>query len=293
MADVIEGELVTEAQKGTPTRLSMTSIGGLTIRKPAEGLPFLNMMVYGDSGVGKTLLAGGAAFVEELTPVLFLDVEGGTLTLNHFPDTADIDIVRMDTWSTVQKVYDDLYAGRHPYKTVVVDSLSEMQKFAMKDVLGGGKSIDAIGNLPEFRDWFINTEQMRRLVRAFRDLPVNTIFTALADEVPDPRTARSENPVMIRRPNFTKKLAAEIPAFFDILFYMYVKAVAGKNVRFLQTDKDNRITAKCRVKGVPMFIENPDMERLYDMLIRNPGQYTEEESTGGSTGGMKRKMAKK
>lgn len=278
-------------------RLSLTSIGGLKIRKPQDALPYLNAMIYGDSGSGKTLLSASAAFVPELAPVLFIDVEGGTHTISHFEDTSAIDIVpdpeseRTLRWTDIQKIYDELYNGRHPYKTVVIDSLTEMQKLAMSHVLGntGKMNFDAEGNLPQFKDWHINTEQMRRMVRAFRDLPMNTIFTALADEKADPRTANSENPRMIKNPSFTKKLAIEIPAFFDMVFYLYSKARGSQNIRYIQTDKDNSVVAKCRIPNIPLTIENPDMERLYDMLIRNPPKLGEVPTQALDDGGMKRK----
>jgi hypothetical protein len=300
----IDAEIVpngTQEQTNPPSRLSLSSIGGLRIRKPSDRLPYLNLMVYGDSGAGKTLLAGGSAFVEELSPVLFIDVEGGTHTLSHFADTADIDIIpdpdseRTLRWDDIQKIYNELYTGRHPYKTVVIDSLTEMQKLAMNTVLGSGTKmqIDAIGNLPEFKDWHINTEQMRRMVRAFRDLPVNTIFTALADDVADPRTAKSDNPRFLKRPSFTKKLAQEIPAFFDLVFYLYSKARGQQNLRYIQTDKDNNVVAKCRVYGVPLIIENPDMEKLYDMLVRNPAKPGDASRVEvQESGGMKKKMTR-
>lgn len=309
MSEPIDAELVEESNgsqpqgNNSPTRLSLGSIGGLKIRKPQDVLPYLNLLVYGDSGAGKTLLAGTAAFVEELSPVLFIDVEGGTHTLNHYNDVADIDIIPDPNdgshptlkWIDIQKIYDDLYRGRHPYKTVVIDSLTEMQKLAMNTNLGSGSkmTIDAIGNLPEFKDWHVNTEQMRRLVRAFRDLPLNTIFTALADDKADPRTAKSENPRIIKNPSFTKKLAQEIPAFFDLVFYLYSKQRGNQNVRYIQTDKDNTVVAKCRVYGVPMVIENPTMETLYEMLVRNPVRPGDDVTTEvigvKPTGGMKRK----
>lgn len=272
------------------TRLSMESLGGLAISRPQEAIKYLNLMIYGDSGAGKTLLAGTAAFVEELSPVLFVDVEGGTLTLSHFDDTADIDVVRVENWKQMQKVYDELYTGKHPYKTVVIDSLTEMQKMAMSSVLGAGdkKSIEAVGNLPEFKEWHINTEQMRRLVRAFRDLPINTIFTCLAMDQPDPR----RESVIRKTPALTKKLAAEIPAFFDILFYLYVKETKDGNLRLMQTDKSDRVVAKCRVQGVPNLVQNPTMETLYDMLIRNPakpGDTPIEVVSSAQSGGMMRK----
>jgi hypothetical protein len=305
--DPIDAEIVdpvsTEDETNAPSRLSLSTIGGLKIRKPQAKLPYMNIMVYGDSGAGKTLLAGTAAFVKELSPVLFIDVEGGTHTLSHFADNSDIDVIpdpedkgRTLKWTDIQKIYNDLFAGRHPYKTVVIDSLTEMQKLAMNYVLGNEKKMDfdVEGNLPQFKDWHVNTEQMRRMVRAFRDLPMNTIFTALSDDKVDPRTANSENPRIIKTPSFTKKLAQEIPAFFDTVFYLYSKARGAQNVRYIQTDKDNSVVAKCRVHGIPLNIENPDMDILFDMLIRNPPKPGESNTqpTGTGTGGMKRKMTR-
>lgn len=291
---IVDAEVVDESPQPEVRKLSMTSIGGLAVRKPQENLPFLNLMMYGDSGVGKTLLAGTAAFVEELSPVLFIDVEGGTLTLSQFDDTANIDVIRVTSWPVMQKLYDELYAGRHPYKTVVIDSLTEMQKLAMGSVLGYGKDLDPEGIIPEFKDWSLNTEQMRRLVRAFRDLSLNTIFTCLALDQEHPRKKN----VFIKKPNLTKKLSEEIPAFFDVLFYLYATEVGGQNVRYIQTDKSDRIVAKCRVQGVPMFLEphQINMEPLYDMLVRNVRPATElakqqQPPTGG--GGMKRSLSKK
>lgn len=298
--EAIDAEIVPNGTQGqAPSRLALGSIGGLKIRKPQDKLPYLNIMIYGDSGAGKTLLSAGAAFVAEMSPILFIDVEGGTHTISHFEDTADIDIVpdpsdeRTLRWTDLQKIYDALYQGQHSYKTVVIDSLTEMQKLSMSSTLGAGNKaeIDAIGNLPEYKDWHINTESMRRMVRAFRDLPINTIFTALADEKVDPRTVKAENPRMIKAPAFTKKLQQEIPAFFDMVFYLYSKARGSTNIRYIQTDKDNTVVAKCRVYGIPMTIESPDMEMLYNMLVRNPPKPGDVQTQAPSaSGGMKRKM---
>lgn len=288
-------EATAEQNQGSsakPERLSLTSLGGLEVRKPQTTLPFLNLLVYGDSGAGKTLLAGTAALVSELAPVLFIDVEGGTLTLRHFDESADIDVVRVTEWKQMQKVYDALYGGKHHYKTVVLDSVTEMQKLAMASVLGAGpngKILDT-GSLPEFKEWNINTEQIRRFVRAFRDLEINTIFTALAMDHVDPR----KNTVM-KRPMLTNKLAGELPAFFDVVLYMYVKERRdAPNLRLIQTDKSDRVVAKCRVQGIPEILQGPTMDDLYEMLIRNPGKVPESvnatPAAAGAGGGMKKRM---
>jgi hypothetical protein len=224
------------------------------------------MMVYGGSGVGKTLLTGTAAQVEEMAPMLVIDAEEGSMTLNALHEVADkIDVVPMRDWKKMQSIYNDLYTGRHPYKTVTIDSGTEVQQLAMNDVLGNdGKVLDT-GITPEFRDWYKNTEQIRRMIRAFRDLPLNTIVTALEMDSMDPRTK-----VQMKRPAFSNKLSQQIPAFFDTVFYMYVKEVTGDtpNRRLCLTDKTDRVVAKCRAQGVPQIMENPTMPVIYDFLVR-------------------------
>lgn len=250
----------------TPSKLSMSSIGGLQLKRPAVGNSTVNLLIYGGSGVGKTLLAGTAAMVAEMSPILVIDAEEGELTLGALETVSDkIDIVALTDWKKLQSIYNELYDGKHPYKTVVLDSATEIQQLAMNDVLGANSRILDIGITPEFKDWYKNTEQIRRMIRAFRDLPMNTIVTALEMDSQDPRTK-----VTMKRPALSNKLSAQVPAFFDAVFYMYVKEVKGDaaNLRLILTDKTDRVVAKCRVQNVPLVLENPDMPMLYDYLVR-------------------------
>lgn len=250
-----------------PTKLSTSTIGGLQLRRPSPEAAFLNMLIYGGSGVGKTLLAGTAAMVEEMAPIIVIDAEEGSFTLNALAEYTDrIQVVPMRDWKRMQAVYNDLYAGKHPFKTTVIDSGTEVQQLAMNDVLGADGKVLDIGITPEFRDWYKNTEQIRRMIRAFRDLPMHTIVTALEMDYQDPRTK-----VQMKRPAFSNKLSQQIPAFFDTVFYLYVKEVSGNepNKRLCLTDKTDRVVAKCRAQGIPQVIENPTMPVIYDYLIRN------------------------
>lgn len=251
-----------------PARLSKESIGGLKIRKASPENQYINMLIYGGSGVGKTLLAGSAAKVAAMSPILVVDAEEGSMTLNEFDD-ADIDVVPMQDWSKMQAIYNDLHKGDHPYKTVVIDSGTEVQQLAMNSVLGTSGSVLDVGITPEFKDWYKNTEQIRRMIRAFRDLPMNTIITALEMDSQDPRTKR-----IMKRPAFSNKLAQQVPAFFDTVFYLYVKEVKGDapNQRLCLTDKTDSVVAKCRAQDVPLVLENPDMAMIHKYLIKNGGK---------------------
>ena len=92
--------------------------------------------------------------------------------------------------------------------------------------------------LPKFEEWNETTAQMRRMFRAFRDLRMNTIFTAHTYTEPHP-SSTPQNPRVWVKPDFIgTKLRAEAPAFFNIVLYMFAKRVGRENVRGIMADRD-------------------------------------------------------
>jgi hypothetical protein len=278
-ADVVDLD-ATSVEIDPPRRLTATTIGRLKTRSAAtKRTPYFNTLIYGDSGCGKTLLAGMAALVPEMCPVLFLDFEEGTTVLDHLGDDALNNIETLPgegadplKWGDVQDIYDYLWRGKHPFKTVVMDTASEAQAVNIGHLLGYDGKVDIDAKLPKFEEWNETTAQMRRMFRGFRDLRMNTIFTAHTYSEPHPSSTK-ENPRTVIRPDFTgQKLRSEAPAFFNIVLYMYVKRVGKANIRFIMTDRDETYTAKCRIPGVPGSIKNPTMEGLYDVMIRTPNK---------------------
>jgi hypothetical protein len=236
-------------------------IGGLSILQPAT-ISHLNCLFYGVSGVGKTVLAGSASDVPEMHPVLFIDVEGGTLSLKGtYPE---VDSVRVQNWADMQKVYDALYRGQHDYKTVVLDSLTEIQKFSMYNIMRDlvRERPDRDPDLPGMQEWGKNAEQIRRLVRAFRDLPVHTIFTALVALDKDPKTN-----LVQARPGLTGKLSQEVAGFVDIVTYLYTKQMDQQIRRLMLTVGTDRHIAKDRTGKLPEVIEEPTMQKIYDLAF--------------------------
>lgn len=258
-----------------PARLTATTIGRLKTRNAStKKIPYFNTLIYGDSGCGKTLLTGMAALVPEMCPIIFLDFEEGAITLEHLGDDAlsNIEILPGGDdplqWTDVQNIYDYLWRGRHPFKTVIMDTASEAQATNMAHILGHPGKVNIDATLPKFDEWNETTSQMRRMFRGFRDLRMNTIFTAHTYEEPHPSSTK-DNPRTVVRPDFSKKLRQEAPAFFNITLFMYVKREGRANVRYIMADRDETYTARCRIPGVPRTIKNPTMEGLYDVMIRN------------------------
>ncbi|SRR6266496_3569781 len=243
----------------TPTRL-----GGLAVRKVHELEFSFNMMVYGDWGVGKTYLSGQADDVPEMRKVLFVDCEAGTLSLRDFPS---IDVVRVTTWDELRQVLEELKVGKHPYQTVVLDSLTEIQKFNVEQIMEDlvREKPDRDRDITGLQEWNKSASQIRRFVRAYRDLPMNTIFTALV------RIDRDKMNRPIKMPALSGKLAMEIPGFFDYVFYYSKEDIDGVPTRIMQTDRTSDIAAKSRIGKkytLPLKIGNPSMQQLYG-LIKN------------------------
>jgi len=246
--------------------LTQTELGGLKVQPVSDIPPHVNMLIYGDPGVGKTVLAGSASVVERMAPVLVIDIEGGTLSLKGtYPH---VDIVRVETWKDMQQVYDALYDGKHGYNTVVLDSLTEIQKFSMYLIMGDLIKSDPSRDpdIPGMREWGKNIEQIRRLIRAFRDLPINTVVTALAKQDRDVRTGMTKT-----TPSLSGKLANEVAGFLDIVMYMYTKIVNKDGetefMRLLLTQPTDTQVAKDRTGRLPQVVEQPTMQGLVDCIF--------------------------
>lgn len=237
-------------------------IAGLPVSKVIEQPSTFNMLIYGHSGAGKTRLAGSADAVPELRRVLFIDVEGGTLTLRNTPYN-EIEVVRVKSWQEMEDVYNELNLGRHHYNTVIIDSLTEIQKMSMDRIMRRlvEENEERDADVPGVREWNINIEQTRKYVRKFRDLPVNTIFTALEHSEKNMRTGATR-----RKPSLSGKVKDEVAAFLDIVVYLYTKEVGDENKRMLLTGQTEDTVAKDRSNLLPMVIENPTMEVIYEHL---------------------------
>lgn len=255
--------------KLTPGR----TIGGIRTEKVGNKNPSLNILIYGASGTGKTTLCGSADEVPEMRNVLVVDLEGGTESLRN--NYSDVDTVRVKSWTEMQAVYDELHKGNHSYNTVVIDSLTECQKFNMYTIMTNlvnrktdeGKDVDP--DIPSVREWGKNIEQMRKFVRAMRDLPIHTIFTCLEQQIKDDKTGS-----IAIKPMLSGKLADEVAAFLDVVLYYYVKEVPVEGgeaeiKRVLLSRRTARHTAKDRTSKLPTLMVDPTMQEIYNTMYKS------------------------
>lgn len=244
----------------------MSSLGGLEIKQVQEKSPFFNLMIYGESGTGKTVLAGSASVVPQMSPVIYMDMEGGTESLRStFPD---VDVVSVKTAKDMDRFYQALKNDKHPYKTVVLDSESEIQQFFMDDIM----QIAVDGNdkmeidVPSQREWGKNLHALRKHVRQFRDLPMNTIFLALSKDERNDKTGKTKT-----MPGLSGKMSKEFASLIDVVCYYYLKEVKGEDVprRLLLTTATETIIAKDRSGNLPLIMDGPTMQSIYALMTKS------------------------
>ena len=248
-------------------QLTHGSLGGLPVIKVTERPPRFNILLYGQPGVGKTVFAGSSDSVPELRPVLLIDIEGGTNSLrNSYPNVATI---RVTGWEELVGVMNAIADGDHEFETVIIDSLSEVQKINMYyNMRKAGKN--PMEEKADWDDWGRSLEAMRQFTRSVRDLPYNTIMTCLVEDKKDQKTGKSS-----KWPYFTGKFQTEVAALPDEVFYMYMTEQWDEEqednvpVRALLTSATESVIAKDRSGTLDQVIVNPTMSLLYNTMYNN------------------------
>jgi hypothetical protein len=228
----------------------------------------LSMLIHGASKAGKSTLTSTAP-----TPILVIDAEGSwkfirtagfhgaplrriTWDPNQPPPrhdgTWDVCLVSVSSWNTLRQVYSWLSQTEHDFVSVVLDSITELQRRLKTNISGDGmvKGYDGWGQM---------LVQMDGMIRSMRDLtllpgPVRcVIFVA---------ETREESGKW--RPYMQGQISVSLPYWVDICGYVFASKIA---------DGDGNLTVPiCNlfVGSHPNFESGERVQGVLDDSIVNP-----------------------
>lgn len=158
------------------------------------------------------------------------------------------------------------------YRTVVIDSLTEVQRRSLDRIVDTRtgqvnpgsitRGVKFESNRTTLQDYGDNTQQMRKLVRAFRDLDMNVIFTALESEIQDEMTGK-----VTVRPALTDKLWQDVNGYVDIVARMFTTTNKEKQtVRKIAFQPYANYTAKDRTGALGMGMTDATVKQIVDKI---------------------------
>lgn len=237
----------------------------------------MNILVYGDPGAGKTHFAGTAQDVESMRNVHVFNIDGGLLTLASRGDIRATDVRSVDD---LENEFRKLVSGDPSYEgvsTVVIDNITELQTLCLEGITSAAyadrRKKDKTYTIDDvyIEDYGKAGKQLSRVLRGFRDLPINVIYVAHRKD----KMRKGTSILEATMPNMSDKLCTAIMGYMDFVWYLYTadKAqeapdgqVTTSTERYLLTQPMNNYAAKTRgnafAQALGPVVEAPTMPAI-------------------------------
>ena len=234
-----------------------------TTAEQAAHISGVKALVYGNSGMGKTVLCATAP-----APVV-LSAESGLLSLKkknlerlfgvNNPEVCyNVPVIQITTVEDLTDAYNwcTTSAEANQFQTVCLDSLSEIGETVLNNAKRQVKDPrQAYGEL---------IEKMETVIRLFRDLPGKHVYMAAKME---PSKDEMTGVVKYGPSMPGSKLGTKLPYFFDEVFRLGInKTPQGESYRFLQTQPDLQYEAKDR-SGSLAAMEPPFLTQVFNKIL--------------------------
>lgn len=179
--------------------------------------------------------------------------------------------------SATEDVFEDdgytfIKARLRRYRTVIIDSLTEIDMYSMYHLLGikTDMKLDADIDVAQFAEFRKNNQMVNLLVRAYRDLPMNVLLVTSTQYVQD------EMKQMHWTPALTGKLSGQVQGFVDLVGFLQTgkPETAGAPIpRRLYIQPIGKFDAKSRMAGFKdPYIDQPTMGKIWAAFNASKGK---------------------
>lgn len=224
----------------------------------------LSVLVHGPSKSGKSHLADTAPGLK-----LFLDAEGNTRWLkskkvtwdpNNPPPEADGSwetcIVRVRDFTTMGRTFQWLNSGKHPFNSVALDSISELQQRCVDAIRG-----DEAMRIQDYGELFRKVSQLVRSYRDLLDHPTNPLTCVVITAM------TKQDAAGVWHPYVQGQLATALPYYIDTIGYLAdVTPEGGDFTNRLLTRKHMLYEAGDRSGLLPAVLENPNLTQMINTI---------------------------
>jgi len=230
---------------------------------------YIKMLVAGNPGAGKTLLASTA-----LNPI-YASAEGGLMSIAD-KGLPYVEIEKIDDLLELKQMLEQDETVRksifkRPIDTVVIDTIDEVQRILIRERLKSQKH-----EAMQMQDWGWLGSQMQAIVSGFRNLPLNVIFNVHLKEISD-----GESGVVWFAPALQGDIGKQIAGYVDLALLLQSSTVTRvednrpvkESVRSLITtqspqygwvkDRSGKLPAE-----IPVNFQD-DFQRITDMIYGN------------------------
>lgn len=224
----------------------------------------MNWLVYGQSGVGKTVLAG----TMPKKSLLITTEPAGSASAKARGSA--VDDLMVPTWGEFLSVTEWMeYEGHKEYRWVCLDGLTELEEHAWNAIMaqgnGAARSVGGSFRAKSRNDYPLVWDAIKRAVDRWNRMPVNVLFTAQTMRVDAEDEDGEDTTLLLPLVGSTKRgdTAMRICGQMTLVgLYRKHRSEEGKVARRLHTTDSERWVAKDRHDTFGRWVTNPNIEEM-------------------------------
>lgn len=228
----------------------------------------LNVMFYGQSGIGKTMFAGSGR--DEGKHNLIINIELGITTLKRRGNKTNV--IACESYDKFIEIMEACIAEPNRFEWVIIDSITDLQNMIWEKVIqesesrrnGEGSGRKRVPFHREIQDWYEVELRLMDLVHRLCVSECNIIFLAKEQEV---LNSEGEDQVVPSIGTKKQTIWAQVAGRCNIVGHISVREVKGSHVRVFNFNYSPNRAAKDQFGIFTKPIANLTLEKFTNKLL--------------------------